>query len=493
MTSLVSKAKEYQSRGVSVIPVGSDKKPLVLWKEFQTRCATPDEIEAWWNKYPKANIGIVTGKISNLAVVDVEKGGDMTIFPETDTVATGGGGWHLYYSYVDGVENKARAYELTDVRGEGGYVVAPPSIHKSGKPYKLIKHVGRKPFPAHMFNLKPKTNWDLLMTGVPEGSRNESMAKVIGRYMNAFHPTEWETNLWPFIVWFNQKNNPPLDERELRTIWQSIGKRAVSNNTAERPVDPDEERVLPLAEVAKLYDDQQLETFSIGYEKFDTSMNGGLSNGDLVIITGQTGQGKTTFAQTISYNLAKNKIPSLWLSYEVLMKELWKKFQAMGVKEDMVAYSPMKMTSGNIDWIEGKIKEAVENYQTKVVFIDHLGFLTKKIRDVDADKNMSAYLGSICRELKSMAIEYNIAIVLLAHVRKVDGREISTDDISHSVGISQEADFVFVVKRSKEADEDENNKESAVRIVKNRRTGGRPWQTMKFDEGRLLEADLNDY
>lgn len=483
-----SSALSYAAKNVSVIPVGRDKKPLINWKEFQTRRATPEEIEAWWTKYPEANVGIVTGKISNLAVVDVEKGGDISPFPETDTVATGGGGWHLYYHYEEGVDNKARIFPLTDIRGEGGYIVAPPSIHASGTPYKLIKHVGRKPFPKYVFEgIEKPTNhadWQNILRGTPEGSRNETMAKVIGRYMNAFHPSEWESVLYPFIQYHNQKNNPPLDERELRSIWQSIGKRAATDNKVEKA--PEDTEVLPLAEVAKFYDNQQTDHFKTGVPPFDKAMNGGFMDGDLIVITGQTGQGKTTFAQTLTKDMTEVGTGCLWFSYEVLMNEFWKKFKAMGVSDDMIAYSPIKMVSGDISWIEQKIIDSKEKYGTKVVFIDHLGRLSKKVRNMADANNISSYLGAICQELKAMAVEHRVVIVLLAHVRKIDGRDdIGTDDIGHSVGISQEADMVFVVRRSKKAQDDDEDKDSVVKIIKNRRTGARPYAIMRMENGRL--------
>jgi putative DNA primase/helicase len=62
--SMLDEALRYSKMNLSVIPVGKDKRPLFSWKEYQDRLATEDEIKTWWTKYPEANIGIVTGKIS---------------------------------------------------------------------------------------------------------------------------------------------------------------------------------------------------------------------------------------------------------------------------------------------------------------------------------------------------------------------------------------------------------------------------------------------
>ena len=141
MEGVLEQALSYAKKGLSVIQVGQDKKPIQKWQEFQERIATEDEIRGWYKWLPNSNVGIVTGKISGITVVDVESGGDISKWRETFTVKTGGGGYHLYYKYCEGVRNGARVCELTDIRGDGGYVVAPPSIHQSGNKYEVVKRV----------------------------------------------------------------------------------------------------------------------------------------------------------------------------------------------------------------------------------------------------------------------------------------------------------------------------------------------------------------
>ena len=93
----------FLQKGYSVIPVSNDKIPLLEWKEFQSRMATVEELVSWFQFFPDAQIGIVTGKISNLTVVDIEAAGDLSLIKdETYTVRTGGKGVHLYYEYEPG-------------------------------------------------------------------------------------------------------------------------------------------------------------------------------------------------------------------------------------------------------------------------------------------------------------------------------------------------------------------------------------------------------
>jgi hypothetical protein len=75
MSIFLNAALQYAKFGFSVIPISPGQKnpPLIPFKEYQTRCATPEEIAEWWIKWPDANVGIITGKISDLTVVDLDK------------------------------------------------------------------------------------------------------------------------------------------------------------------------------------------------------------------------------------------------------------------------------------------------------------------------------------------------------------------------------------------------------------------------------------
>ena len=134
--------------GFSVIPVGKDKKPLIPWQQFQTRKPTRAEVMDWWLiKFHSANIGIVTGKVSDLVVIDIDDTSkkhdildniiEMASPPMCDTPR---GGKHLYFKYPNAeIRNTVEILEKVDIRGEGGYVVAPPSQNGNGKNYAWIK------------------------------------------------------------------------------------------------------------------------------------------------------------------------------------------------------------------------------------------------------------------------------------------------------------------------------------------------------------------
>jgi hypothetical protein len=246
-------ATSYIEQGFSVIPVGVNKKPLVEWKQYQSRIATSEEVERW-SKFKNPNIGIVTGSISGIVVVDVEAGGSRDGLTPTVIANTGGGGWHFYYKHP-GYEfkNSARKLrELTDIRGDGGYVVAPPSLHKSGKHYEWSVSPEAADFadiPDWVLqNITPaktessETNdWEkLLVQDNHEGTRNDMAAKVAGYLLSTVNPTHWDSTGWSMLTaWNLTHNKPSLPENELQRVWDSIKSRAeleqVSKSVAIKP------------------------------------------------------------------------------------------------------------------------------------------------------------------------------------------------------------------------------------------------------------------
>ena len=150
MSIFLKAALEYEAMGFSVIPlIEGDKKAKVEWKEFQTRRSTPVEIVEWWKWWPNANIGIVTGSISGICVVDLDRykenfnpENELLYFPDTlitPSVSTPRGGCHLWFrSPPEQIAGRADIMPGIDLRCEGNYIVAPPSLNGSGNPYTWI-------------------------------------------------------------------------------------------------------------------------------------------------------------------------------------------------------------------------------------------------------------------------------------------------------------------------------------------------------------------
>lgn len=205
----------YAGMGHRVFPVKSPDVPgqRSPGKEPYTsngfKAATTDrqQIEAWWDKWPDANIGIATGSISGgLVVIDLDIDEDKGIngyetlkewqqengeLPDTWISITGRGGYHFLYR--DGAANRSRAglYEGIDIRGEGGYIVAPPSVHANGRRYEWEQgpgdfEIAQADSRVINFLMGPAPEKQEQKQGfrmpevIPEGERTSAMIRLTG-------------------------------------------------------------------------------------------------------------------------------------------------------------------------------------------------------------------------------------------------------------------------------------------------------------------------
>lgn len=229
-------ANLYSEKGFSVIPICSGtKKPAIKWKKFQKQKATPEELREWF-EIQKNGIAIVTGSISGLAVIDLDSEQAIDFATnnnllDTPTVKTGKG-FHLYCKYQEGIRNLQGRADLPDIdiRGDGGYVVAPPSIHETGHKYswvneKELNDLPLQEFPADLLlaqEPEDKESLKELFKGVKKGGRNNSCARLCGSLAN--NGFTQEEILKSLITW-NEKNDPPMNPKEVEKVVESIYKK----------------------------------------------------------------------------------------------------------------------------------------------------------------------------------------------------------------------------------------------------------------------------
>jgi hypothetical protein len=241
-------ALQYAQYHWSVIPIRAyDKRPLIKWQEFQQHCASVSEITEWYQQWTNANVGIVTGIISGIVVLDIDPahGGDKSVsdweqqhgpLPRTVEVKTGGGGRHLYFKHPGGlVHNKVGIAPGIDLRGDGGCVVAPPSIHPSGNTYTWVKRhepgeIAIAELPTwllKMVTVKGRSAghsvdyWrQLVHQGVVEGERNSTIASLAGHLF--WHGVDSDVVQDLILCWNRVRCQPPLEDDEVVHTVQSI-------------------------------------------------------------------------------------------------------------------------------------------------------------------------------------------------------------------------------------------------------------------------------
>lgn len=237
------------------------------------------------------------------------------------------------------------------------------------------------------------------------------------------------------------------------------------------------DKLFKIAELYKPSDD----VYPLGIIEFDKIMDGGVRDGELIVVSGTTGSGKTLYTQILSTNFHKKGIPSLFFSYEMSPWYLKEKFALMGQDENLLVYAPVELISQKLDFIEKQIIEAKQK-ACKIVFIDHLHYLIP-LQEI---KNSSLFIGGIVRQLKQIAIKHEVIMFLIAHTKKIyAGEELDLSSIRDSSMISQEADYVFLVERKKKKktintennisfqveEQTEWSNRTKISLAKNRRTG----------------------
>ena len=184
----------------------------------------------------------------------------------------------------------------------------------------------------------------------------------------------------------------------------------------------------------------------------------GFQGGELTVISGLTGNGKTLLAQTLTVNFAQQAIKSLWFSYEVITENFLRAFG----DELPLFYLPARLKDCSVSWLSERIHEGKLKYEIDAVFIDHLHFLV----NLNKGANMSTEIGGVMRELKKLALRFNLCIFLIAHTMKIKPEtELTLGDTRDSSFIEQEADNVFYIWRLK------NSNQAILKIAKNRRYG----------------------
>jgi putative DNA primase/helicase len=195
MSDMLAAAIEFAARGWPVFPIRALGKTPLTARGFKDATTDPTAIRVWWAKWPSANIAVATGPSSVVAVdIDGDEGEDSLValtaqygpLPETLESRTGRGR-HLFFVVTGSTIRNDIGRKLgrgIDVRGTGGYVVVPPSVHESGKRYEWIRGVSPAPLPGWLLKklsatLRVKNN-NNGHTRIAAGQRNSTLASLAG-------------------------------------------------------------------------------------------------------------------------------------------------------------------------------------------------------------------------------------------------------------------------------------------------------------------------
>ena len=334
-SEVLDKAIEYAKRGWYVFPVHS-----IVNKNGQAACtcsaglacqhkgkhpktpngfkdASIDErrIREWFDTNAPTNVGIATG-VSNLAVLDVDTGKEgydeaISVFSDlnrTYFVKTGRG-FQFYFNKPNGIKLPAKIKNGFDLKADGGYVVAAPSVHASGLSYQTICIKEPLDFPNEILEWIEKEQKQIksqnyikgsdsettpkiktVPNSIPDTTRNNALASEAGHLR---HRGYSETEMLPALLAINQTRcNPPLTETEVRTIAKSIAKYEPTKNF--------------IAEAATKIGYTFNELLNLELPRREEIIKG-LARGENGLINSVTNAGKTTLIRNLALNLICGK------------------------------------------------------------------------------------------------------------------------------------------------------------------------------------------
>lgn len=252
MTSnvMLEAALFYARQGWDVFPIQpKNKTPFKDFHWNQEASHDTEKIKDWWAEWPGANVAIATGKRSGVFVVDIDAshGGEQSwaelilengAIDDTPIAATGGGGRHIFFKYPgQEVRNTAgKLGEGIDTRGDGGYVVAAPSIHPNGKAYAWTTKPSKTPLatmPPWLMGMLLQSETTTAADAkpmeagapIPRGQRNSFLTSIAGALRKRGATTD--SILTTLMVENASRCTPPLPDTELEKIAASVGRYPV--------------------------------------------------------------------------------------------------------------------------------------------------------------------------------------------------------------------------------------------------------------------------
>lgn len=449
---LYEAALRYVQAGFSVVPLGG-KKPLIEWKEFQTRRATPEEIKTWCELENITGIGIVTGRISNLVVLDVEKDGDISgrEIPPTVSVESGGGGKHFYFKYPSNMSIRSLGHQglglKGDLRSDGGQVVAPPSLHPSGNRYKWILDLENDiaELPKWLIDLgteassEKKADWSTLIKGVQQGGRHDSATRVIGKLLAHLPQKDWDAIVWPLAQAWNEQNKPPLEEKELFRIFTDFSRKDADGSVQDNP--------LSLKDLLNI--EESPDPFLVHGlipERGITALSGHPSSGKtwiLLEIAIAVASGKDLFDK---FNTIQGSV--LIVDEENGISEMKRRIQRLGISPNLPIffYSQAGLKVDNAEHLQ-KIRKEILEKNIRLVIFDP--FVSVHSRSENSAEEIQ-YVMSCLQELTSVG-----ASVLYIHHHRKDGVAVANanQSLRGSSALSGRADSHIAVEKKKDSDD----------------------------------------
>lgn len=451
MNLLINQALRYAKAGLSIIPLKpKGKEPLIPWQEYQHRRASESEIRVWWTKWPDANVAIVTGSISGVICVDLD--GEEGFLSANQMKLTSmvisltGNGKHLWYKHPGGVvENAVRKYPGIDVRGDGGYVLAPPSIHPNGKRYRFQNVLNVTALSS--LSLFPKTVFaqvvsqtELLskheegwiakaLEDMKDGNIDNTLTSILGRMRyDGWSASDAQAMVLPHAlskgatnghleakienIWNRYKSKTSMEQRPLDRFGNGTGLIIHS------PTNPDSIKQYEQCRFQMDSENGQQNALLSGYSKLDQMLQGGLKSSRLFTVAARTGTGKTNFIIGVARSLCESGRRVLIFSTETPYTELWQRYITTLQDPNSFSRHALYVCDSFAPNIE-KVEEAINEIKPDLFIFDHINHVSEEQRE----------LGAFMQGLNFLRRKYQCAGIVTAQLnRSADWIDLKTGE-----------------------------------------------------------------
>lgn len=458
-------------------------------------------ITRWWERWPQSNIGIATGSVSGIYVVDIDNKRSVEVspgilisegensireqslilgdLPETLTSLTGSGGTHLIFQYPLAPwsdtamwGNRGGILSSVDIRGDGGYIVVPPSLHLSGNRY-LWKDSTQQPTalpkPWIDFLAAPSTTLSLSDFGEPSSNftvrqgegQHEFLFKMASR-LRGQHGLEHLALLGAIKEYDQTYLDPPLATTDPNYL-DHVVKQAMKYEAGipPKPVDtdwPDLDEGLSRAE-------SFIDFMNHEPPQFKQLVSGILNSGECMVIGGQPNIGKSWIIMDMMLGIAEggrfanhfgcSQGPVLFIDEEGSRRGNWERFQMLlSGRTRSSTEVPLftKVGSGiRIDSKKGHatISRLLEEHRPSAVFLDSL------VRMHGGDESNNRSMASFFEIVKRLMLAYETSFVFTHHVPKppAQGRQNPVFMLRGASDIQGFPDSVIVVQPGQDSGE----------------------------------------
>lgn len=462
--------------GLSIIPV-QGKTPLVPWKVYQTRRANEEEIKNWWTKWPEADIGCVTGSITDRLILDIDgaegiKSISGMVIPPTKSVRTKRGIQYHFRNVSEVTKTTiAGLMPQVDVRGEGGYVKLPPSLFSDGSgryewvgdttevaecPQWLIDLLTKREVKSEV--ISKSQGWIAeVLNNLTDGSKHQQIVSILGRLR---HDNYAKEDAFAFVMPYAREKG--VSEQDIwdriNSVWSLYqGKPIISIPETSEPFvfkTDVNEYLQDLQERAKKFEPE----FPTGFPSLDR-LTKGFPRQNVYVIGAPTNGGKTQFVLSNILTLLKKGKKVLYFSTEMPQKEIRDRFNALGAgipideltsgflrhenKEKLVTFLKTFDSSGFIVSPEDRptlenIANGLDRVKPDIIFVDHIHHIRMKT------DNRRTEIDDFVMGFKKLILDHNIPGVVTAQLRRkesIDGKPIhyTMHDFKESGGIENEA------------------------------------------------------